>query len=432
MKRIFTLFFSLICFSPYLQTVTTFTTSGSFTVPAGVSSIFVEAWGAGGAGGSAVGSSSPQYRAMGGAGGGGAYTFGTITVSPGDIINFTVAPSTGLNGTSTYLNGGTSSFGSIIANGGLGGESVNAGSAGGHIGGQGGTGGIGNINGGNGGSSVGYAGSTTGTTAGAGGGAGTISNGGDGGPWSTIGGQINGGSGGIADGGAGANGKGSSGGNGNAGTAPGGGGSGAYAAASTSFRSGGAGARGQIRITYTIAAPISLIDFKLHTKNEQTIILFSSASEINNSHYIIEWSKDASEWTQIGTVKGSGTCHEVKEYSYIHEHPKSGINYYRLTQVDFDGRKETFPPKSIYFESNQRNFDIIPNLAFNNVKVEFEKPVENGRLHIYNIDGQLMQTYILASGIDVLRIDVSELPTGQYIAKYIDGEDIINKKFIKQ
>lgn len=178
--------------------------------------------------------------------------------------------------------------------------------------------------------------------------------------------------------------------------------------------------------------PIEIMKLNLIKKDNKSILTWTTSSETNNSHFLIEWSRDAKEWNEIGTVKGSGTTHEAKEYSYIHENPKAGINYYRLTQVDFDGRKETFPAKSVFFESNQRNFDIIPNLAFNNVKIEFEKPVENGRLHIYNIDGQLMQTYVLASGIDILRIDVSGLPAGQYIAKYIDGEDTINKKFIKQ
>lgn len=178
--------------------------------------------------------------------------------------------------------------------------------------------------------------------------------------------------------------------------------------------------------------PISLMSFTVIKEDKSSYITWKTSSETNNSHFLIEWSRDAKEWNEIGTIKGSGTTHDAKEYSYIHENPKAGINYYRLTQVDFDGRKETFPAKSVFFESNQRNFDIIPNLAFNNVKIEFEKPVENGRLHIYNIDGQLIQTYVLASGIDVLRIDVSGLPAGQYIAKYIDGEDTINKKFIKQ
>ena len=61
------------------QTTVTYTTNGTFTVPAGVSSITVEAWGAGG-GGSNITSTDRR----GGGGGGGAYASSTVTVTPGN------------------------------------------------------------------------------------------------------------------------------------------------------------------------------------------------------------------------------------------------------------------------------------------------------------------------------------------------------------
>ena len=247
MKKLFTQ--TLLLLISFLgvnaQTGQTFIISGSFTVPAGVTSIFVEAWGSGASGGGAKGTAT--FRGMGGAGGGGAYNSGVILVNPGDVITYTVAPQTAASVTAP-VDGTASSFSTVSANGGSGGVAVTASTA--HVGGAGGNGGLGKFNGGNGGSSVGFAGATTGTSAGAGGGGGTTSVGGDGGPWSTTIGQLNGGVGGALDGGAGARGAGSSGNPGLIGAAPGGGGSGAYAAASTTQRNGGAGARGQIRITY--------------------------------------------------------------------------------------------------------------------------------------------------------------------------------------
>jgi hypothetical protein len=57
----------------------TYTTDGTFTVPAGVTSITIEVWGAGGAGGSAT-----NVRA--GGGGGGAYSKRTIAVTPAQTL----------------------------------------------------------------------------------------------------------------------------------------------------------------------------------------------------------------------------------------------------------------------------------------------------------------------------------------------------------
>ena len=80
----------LFCFfNPIIifgQTTETFTSSGSFKVPAGVTSLKVEAWGAGGAGGAAT-----INKYSGGGGGGGAYSIiNTVEVTAGQIINYTV------------------------------------------------------------------------------------------------------------------------------------------------------------------------------------------------------------------------------------------------------------------------------------------------------------------------------------------------------
>ncbi len=66
------------------QTVTTITSSQTWTVPAGVTSVKVEVWGGGGGGGGA-------YIGAGGGGGGGSYKTATFTVTlPGDNYTITI------------------------------------------------------------------------------------------------------------------------------------------------------------------------------------------------------------------------------------------------------------------------------------------------------------------------------------------------------
>ena len=186
------------------QTTVTITTTGSstWTVPPGVSgTITVEAWGAGGSGGGATG------KGKGGSGGtGGTYVSTTFSgVTSGTIYNLFIAPSTsgtlsanGTNGQGTWFN----TAGTLFANGGLGGLAgngagviaVNTGSIGTTItaGGStsagtailGSSGGAGGNGGGAGGASVGAAGSNSfingnpGTAAGGGGGGSTVGGGG--------------------------------------------------------------------------------------------------------------------------------------------------------------------------------------------------------------------------------------------------------------
>jgi hypothetical protein len=76
----------------------TFTTNGNWTVPAGVSKIMLEAWGAGG-GGSGYG-----------AGGGGGYICAVFTVTPGQTINRTIGAAGFGSFTNSGSAGGATSF----------------------------------------------------------------------------------------------------------------------------------------------------------------------------------------------------------------------------------------------------------------------------------------------------------------------------------
>ncbi|MFZ2339066.1 MAG: glycine-rich domain-containing protein [Bacteroidales bacterium] len=205
----------------------TFTSNGTFTVPAGVTSIIVECWGAGG-GGSTITANGRR----GGGGGGGAYALSIVPVSPGNSFSVLV----GIGG-SASTQGGSSSFNTntVVAAGGSGGiNNSSTGGAGGSTSGS-----IGDVtypggDGADGDDSWSYSGA-------GGGGAGSIGAGGDAsGRYMGEGTEINGG-----DGGAGVSGKN----NGNNGNTYGGGGSGACTN-SVADRNGGPGANGLVVISW--------------------------------------------------------------------------------------------------------------------------------------------------------------------------------------
>jgi autotransporter-associated beta strand protein len=225
-----------------------FTTSGTFTPPAGVTSVTVEAWGGGGAGGSAQRITS---NAGGGGGGGGAYAKKVnIPVTPGTEYTVTI-PAAALAPASGFADGdtvdgadvtftGDSGF-SVTASGGKGGQCAINRSAPGGPGGAAGTDDL-NGSGGNGGTQ------SSGNSGGGGSGASDLGNGNNGSgntPGATKLGS-------DADHNGGAGGVGRTGSNiGGAGTQPGGGGGGGRCGPNPETRRGGAGGGGQIIITYT-------------------------------------------------------------------------------------------------------------------------------------------------------------------------------------
>ena len=87
--------------------------------------------------------------------------------------------------------------------------------------------------------------------------------------------------------------------------------------------------------------PIELISFDCDTDDDIVNLKWTTASEINNDYFIIEHSTDGYEWNEIGEVEGAGNSTQVIDYNLTHKSPSDGINYYRLTQYDFDGKSES-------------------------------------------------------------------------------------------
>lgn len=88
--------------------------------------------------------------------------------------------------------------------------------------------------------------------------------------------------------------------------------------------------------------PIELISFNCEWNSNNVDLTWVSASEINNSHYLIEYSSDGYMWETIHKIDGAGNSTQIIEYKATHYSPPYGDNYYRLTQVDYDGNTETF------------------------------------------------------------------------------------------
>jgi hypothetical protein len=117
--------------------------------------------------------------------------------------------------------------------------------------------------------------------------------------------------------------------------------------------------------------PITLIDFSVNNTHNINKLTWTTSSEINNDYFIVESSVDGFIWDHVGITNGSGNSNVNVNYSYGDDTYKDVINYYRLTQVDYDGKFETFNTISV-----------------NNIR--HSKSVE--RVDYYNTMGQLLFT----------------------------------------
>ena len=119
--------------------------------------------------------------------------------------------------------------------------------------------------------------------------------------------------------------------------------------------------------------PIDLLSFNARIKNNVTILDWVTLTETNNDYFIISKSKDAINYSDIIRINGCGNSNEEKTYQYIDKFPYEGINYYRLSQVDFNGEREDFYPLSVrYFNKENKMVKRILNLSGQEVNENYE------------------------------------------------------------
>lgn len=87
----------------------------------------------------------------------------------------------------------------------------------------------------------------------------------------------------------------------------------------------------------SVVLPIELMDFNGENNGNQNLLYWSTQSEKNNDYFIIEYSPTGVDWTTVDVISGAGSTTIHQNYSTTHRDYEKGINYYRLSQVDFNG-----------------------------------------------------------------------------------------------
>lgn len=173
--------------------------------------------------------------------------------------------------------------------------------------------------------------------------------------------------------------------------------------------------------------PIELTTFTGYPTSDGNQLEWSTATETNNNYFDVERSADGAEFTKIASVNGNGNSTSTLNYNLLDPTPASGINYYRLKQVDFDGNStysniisiedETWGNTVIQVYPNPSN-DIVHIIASENI-VSFS---------IYNMLGELVFT----SASDQNNIQFNPISKGIYLIKAFtqDGK-VSSARFVR-
>jgi len=182
------------------------------------------------------------------------------------------------------------------------------------------------------------------------------------------------------------------------------------------------------------ALPVTLTKFTASQVGDRVDLNWETASESNNSHFVIERSTDNRDFKAIGEVKGKGNSNTKTRYSYSDKKPSPGKNYYRLKQVDLDGKSSFSQVIQVTQRSVSQSIILypVPATSVIHLKIAADKK-ENVTVSIIDRSGNIKGSYPrkLDKGENVLNFPVSSLSTGNYFMQIKGGSSISKRSFIK-
>lgn len=153
-----------------------------------------------------------------------------------------------------------------------------------------------------------------------------------------------------------------------------------------------------------VALPVELVSFHGEVDHHGVNLFWSTASERNANHFVIERSEEALRFDSIGFVEAVGNSVFLEDYTWQDVDLEQGLRYYRLRLVDEDGSEELSSVVSILFDLIGSKFSIFPNPTSTKARTSGI----SGEVLILNTLGQIVGRKFAPD------IDVGMLPKGVY------------------
>ncbi|MEO6723006.1 MAG: SBBP repeat-containing protein, partial [Ferruginibacter sp.] len=163
--------------------------------------------------------------------------------------------------------------------------------------------------------------------------------------------------------------------------------------------------------------PLTLLNFSATAAANGTLLKWQTSQEINTKHFEVEWSNDGQQYNKINTVAAAGNSTQTIYYTYTHDQPLAGINYYRLKMIDKDNQYKYSPIVTITINDHQAAVSVFPNPVTDvlQIKIAAEKN-EKLTLKLLNAEGKVVASKIftLVKGSNRLSWNLPNLATGNY------------------
>ncbi len=183
--------------------------------------------------------------------------------------------------------------------------------------------------------------------------------------------------------------------------------------------------------------PVELISFIGRADNEKVTLNWTTASELNNDFFEVQRFINPEQVKTVGKIAGHGTTPESHDYLFEDLSPLGGVAYYRLKQVDYDGKYEYSNVIRVEFEGS-RSVKLFPNPG-DGRELRLSMELDEGPLSISVSDtrGVKVAAFFIdsisdtmsSSNVRVINFD-SPLSPGMYFVQIKSNSGITTHKWL--
>lgn len=179
--------------------------------------------------------------------------------------------------------------------------------------------------------------------------------------------------------------------------------------------------------------PVTLVRFEGKNTAEGNLLSWTTTSEINSDYFSVEHSMTGKNFREVGRMLASENSSIKQEYQFLDTNYEQGITYYRLKQVDKDG-KFAFSKIVAIDSPDGKQIRFFPNPVQSVLTMELPDPsLASVDVRVINTSGQQVMTrkaVIVNKGS--VSIEVGHLPTGIYQIIATSGRAAYNKTVLKE
>ncbi|WP_293301794.1 LamG-like jellyroll fold domain-containing protein [Pedobacter sp. UBA4863] len=183
----------------------------------------------------------------------------------------------------------------------------------------------------------------------------------------------------------------------------------------------------EVGYLYNGVLPVNLVSFTAKAQNNAALLNWETASETNNSHFVIKRSTDGVEFNEVAKIGAKDA--NGANYQYVDNSPAGNTNYYQLLQVDLDGKTTDLGVKTVSF-SIKDAVKVFPNPTADKAEITFNAgSYHNAKLT--DMNGKVLLSISISKLQQGITLNVHNYPKGLYLLHLTGEKENSTQKIIK-